>query len=117
VKEGKTPRTSATPTPKKNKWTDEVVAVAAAVEKNWRLTIQELASMLDLTFATILSALTIDLGLVKKSTRWVPKLLTTAQKDERDQWSEDFIQLLWQHSLASLNNLTMGESAVSFHTP
>jgi hypothetical protein len=74
--------------------------------------------MLDHTFATVQSAITIDLGLIKKSARWVPKLLTTAQKDERVQWSEDFLQLLWKHSLAALNNIvTMDESAVSFHTP
>jgi hypothetical protein len=30
-----------------------------------RLTVQELASVLDLTFATVQSAITIDLGLVK----------------------------------------------------
>jgi histone-lysine N-methyltransferase SETMAR len=48
----------------------------------------------------------------------VPKLLTTAQKDERVQRSEDFLQLLRKHSLAALNNIvTMDESAVSFHTP
>jgi hypothetical protein len=74
--------------------------------------------MLDLTFATVQSALTIDLRLVKKSARWVPKLLTTAQKDERVQQSEDFLQLLWKHSMAALNNIvTMDESAVYFHTP
>jgi hypothetical protein len=46
-----------------------------------------------------LSTLTVDLGFVKKSARWIPKLLSTVQKDERVQRSEDFIQLLWRHSL------------------
>jgi hypothetical protein len=69
--------------------------------------------MLDLTFVTVQSVLTVDLGLVEK-----PKLLSMAQKDERVQWSEDFIQLLQQHSLAALNNIvTMDESAMSFLTP
>jgi hypothetical protein len=74
--------------------------------------------MLDLSFATIQSALTIDLGLVKKSARWVPKPLTTAQKDEQVQRNEDLFRLLRKHSLAALNNIvTMDDSAVSFHTP
>jgi hypothetical protein len=58
-----------------------------------------------------------DLGLVKKSAHWVPKLLTTAQKKE---WTAacDFLGLLQQHSLPVLDNIViMGESAVSFHTP
>ncbi len=48
---------------KKLKRTDNVVAaVAASVEKNRRQTVRELASMLDLTFATVKSTLTIDLA-------------------------------------------------------
>ncbi len=119
VKEGKSTSDQRYSNAKKTKRTEDVVAaVAATVEQNRRLTVRELASMLDLTFATVQSALTIDLGLVKKSARWVPKLLTTAQKDERVQRSEDFLQLLRKHSLAALNNIvTMDESAVSLHTP
>jgi DNA-binding transcriptional regulator YhcF (GntR family) len=119
VKEGKSTSDQRYSNAKKTKRTEDVVAaVAATVEQNRRLTVRELASMLDLTFATVQSALTIDLGLVKKSARWVPKLLTTVQKDERAQRSEDFLQLPRKHSLAALNNIvTMDESAVSFHTP
>jgi Na+-transporting methylmalonyl-CoA/oxaloacetate decarboxylase gamma subunit len=62
VKEGKPPRTGATPTRKKNKQTEDVVvAITAAIEKNWRLTVQELASMFYLTFAMVQSALTIEI--------------------------------------------------------
>ncbi len=45
-----------------------MAAVAAAVrkKKNQRLTVQELAFMLDLTFATVQSTPTVNLGLVKK---------------------------------------------------
>jgi histone-lysine N-methyltransferase SETMAR len=119
VKEGKLTSDQRYSNAKKTKRTEDVVAaVTTAVEKKRRLTVRELASMLDLTFATVKSALTIDLGLVKKSARWVPKLLTTVKKDERVQRSEDFLQLLRKHSLAALNNIvTMDESAVSFHTP
>ncbi len=74
--------------------------------------------MLGLTFATVQSTFTVDLGLVKKSARWVPKLLSTEQKEERVKRSEEFLQLLRRRSLAVLDNIvTMDESAVSFHTP
>jgi hypothetical protein len=59
-----------------------------------------------------------NLGLVNKSAGWVPKLLLTAQKQERVDYSGNFLALLRQHSLRVLNNtMTMDESAVSFYTP
>jgi hypothetical protein len=72
-------------TKKKTKRTNDVVAAFAAVEKNRCLTVSELTSMLDLTFTTFRSTFTVDLGFVKKSAHWVPKLLTMVQKDERVQ--------------------------------
>jgi hypothetical protein len=69
-------------------------------------------------FATIQSALTGDLGLVKKSAPGVPKLFSTAQKDERVRQSENLLQLLRWHSRVALNNIvTMDASNVSFLTP
>jgi histone-lysine N-methyltransferase SETMAR len=119
VKEGKTTSDLRHSNAQKTKWTDDVVAaVAATIETDRRLTIREIAGMLGLTFATVQSTLTVDLGLVKKSARWVPKLLSSDQKEERVRRSEDFLQLLWRRSLAVLDNIvTMDESAVSFQTP
>ncbi len=119
VKEGKFTSDLRYSNAKKTNRTDNIVAdVAAAVETDRRLTIRELAVMLDLTFSTVQSTLTVDLGLVKKSARWVPKLLSSDQKEERVKRSKDFLQLLRQRSLAVLDNIvTMDESAVSLHTP
>ncbi len=50
-------------------------AVTAAIKKDQCLTIQELATMLDMAFATVQSTFSVDLGLVMKSACWVPKLL------------------------------------------
>jgi hypothetical protein len=67
---------------------------------------------------TIHAILNDNLGLVKKSACWVPKLLSLAQKKERVDCSGDFLGLLRRHSLVVLNNIvTMDETAVSFHTP
>jgi histone-lysine N-methyltransferase SETMAR len=71
-----------------------------------------------LPIGTVHAILKEDLGLVKKSAHWVPKLLSSEQKEERVASSGDFSVLLWRHSLVLLNNIvTMDESAVSFHTP
>ncbi len=71
-----------------------------------------------LTFGTVQAILTDNLGLVKKSARWVPKLLSSEQKTERVDCSNAFLDLIRRQSLAVLNNIvTMDESAVSFHTP
>jgi hypothetical protein len=116
VKDGKSTSDLRHSNAKKTKRTDDVVAaVAAAVETDWRLTIRELAGTLGLTFATVQSTLTVDLGLVKKSAHWVPNLLSSDQKEERVKRSEDFVQLLRRQLLAFLDNIvTMDES---FHTP
>jgi hypothetical protein len=65
---------------KKNEQTDDVVAAVAALIKNQRMMIRELATMLDMAFVTIQLTLTVDLGLVRKSSHWLPKLLSSAFK-------------------------------------
>jgi hypothetical protein len=67
-----------------------------------------------LTFGPVQAILTDDLGLVKKSARWVPKLLSTDQKKE----SNAFLDRIRRQLLAVLNNIvTMDGPAILFHTP
>jgi hypothetical protein len=95
-----------------------VASIATAVEENRWITVHELAAMHGLTFGTVQAILTDDLGLVKESARWVPKLLSSEQKTERVDCSNPFLDLIRRQSLVVLNNIiTMDESAVSFHTP
>ena len=48
----------------------------------------------------------------------MPKLLPSEQKQVRVELSNDFLKLLWRHSLALQNNIVaMDESAISFHIP
>jgi AraC-like DNA-binding protein len=57
---------------KKNKRTASLIAaVAAAVEKDRRVTLQELSSELSASYGTIRRILKDELGLSKKSARWV----------------------------------------------
>jgi hypothetical protein len=92
VKEGKISSDHHHCNAKKTKKNDNIVAaVAAAIKKDWRRTVRELATMLGLTYGTIQSNLSEDLGLAMKSTHWVPKLLSTAQKEERVKHSSKFL--------------------------
>ncbi len=105
--------------PKKTKRTADVIAaVEAAVKKDGRLTIAEIAAATGATNATVYSILTEELGLVKKSARWVPKLLSDVQKQERVRVCKEFIAAIRRRSLSMLDCIvTMDETMVSFHTP
>jgi len=119
VKAGKNTSDKRHLNPKKSKRTDTLIAdVAATVAQDRRVTIQELASLYKQSFTTTQRLLKDDLGLVKKSARWVPKLLSEGQKQDRVERCEEFMALCRRRSKAVLDNIvTMDESAVSFHTP
>ncbi len=119
VKEGKNTADQRHSSTKKTKRTGDVLAaIAATIEEDRRIMVRELAATHGLPIGTVHAILKEDLGLVKKSARWVPKLLSLEQMEERVAASGDFLALLRRHSLALLNNIvTMDESAVSFHTP
>jgi hypothetical protein len=105
VKEGKNTADQRHSSAKKMKRTGDVLAsIAATVVKDRRITVRELAATHGLLIGTVHTILREDLGLVKKSARRVPKLLSSEQKEERAASSSDFLALLWRHSLTLLNN-------------
>ena len=104
---------------KKTKRTaDSVAAVAAAIEEDQRFSVRSLSSVTGLSVTTIHRILTKDLGLVKKSARWIPKILSDDQKKARVERCDEFLRLVRRRSKSVLDSIvTMDESAVSFHTP
>lgn len=95
-----------------------VAAVAAAIAEDGRATVRELAQAHNTSFHTIHNILHDDLGLSKKSARWVPKLLSDAQKDERVRICQQLVAAVHRHSMAYLDSIvTMDETMVSLHTP
>jgi hypothetical protein len=104
---------------KKTKRTAEVIAaVSTAIKEDRRITIRQLALGCGVSSRTISNIPHTELGLVKKSARWVPKLLSEDQKKERMRSCNSFIGMLQKKSLSMLDQIvTMDESAVSFHTP
>ena len=93
-------------------------AVDTDVQDDRRVTVAYLALKHDLARSTIEVILKDDLGLVKKSARWVPKLLNQDQKEERQRCSILFNNKFNRKGLGFLNKIvTMDESMVAFHTP
>ena len=60
-----------------------IAAVAASVDRDAWVTVQYLALANQVSNSTIFGILHEDLSLVKKCVRWVPKLLSLEQKEER----------------------------------
>ncbi len=63
-----------------------VAAAAAAAAEDRRVSIQDLARAHGTLYGTISRILHSQLGLVKKSARWVPKLLSTPRRWSRSSW-------------------------------
>ena len=119
VKAGKNTEDQRPLNAKKTVRTDTLVAaVTADIEKDRRINIQDLASAHGTSFGTIYRIIHTDLGLVKKSARWVPKLLSEEQMAERVRTSTAFVKMIRQKGKSVLGNIiTMDETAVSMHTP
>ena len=97
---------------------DLIAAVAAAVAEDGRITVRELAGAYNTSNHSIHSILKNDLGLSKKSARWVLKLLSEDQKQERVRVSQQLIAAVNRHSMAYLDTIvTMDETMISLHTP
>ncbi len=93
-------------------------AVAAAVAEDRRVSIQDLARAHGMSYGTISRILHSQLGLVKKSARWVPKLLSKEQKEGRVRTSKEFVKLVQTKGQSVLDRIiTMDKSSVSMHTP
>ena len=60
-----------------------IPAVAASVDRDAWVTVQYLALANQVSISTIFDLLYEELGLEKKCARWVPKLLSLEQKEER----------------------------------
>jgi len=119
VKEGKEVKNERGRATTKHVRTDAVIAsVAAAVEADARVTVRELAAANGVSKNTILKIIHSDLGLSKKSARWVPKLLNMTQKMERVRVCTEFVAAVHRHSMSYLDTIvTMDKTMVSHHTP
>jgi hypothetical protein len=119
VKSGKITEDQRRFNPKKTVQTASLIAsVAAAIEEDRHLSVKYLAAVNGVSVYIIHSILHKDLGLEKKSARWVPKLLSVEQKEERVRTCTAFIAAVQCRSMVMLDNMvTMDETMVCHHTP
>ena len=119
VKAGKSTSDRRHCSSQKTKRTASLVAdIAAAIQADARVGIEDLVRAFGVSHGTIHTVLHEDLGLVKKSARWVPKLLTDVQKEERVRICKQFTAAVRRDSMHRLTKIvTMDETMVSFHTP
>jgi hypothetical protein len=119
VKAGKSAKDRRKFSAKKTKRTAAIIAaVAADVAEDRRVSVKVLASVHGVSVGTMFNILRDDLGLVKKSARWVPKLLSEEQKLERVRTCRDFVAAVQRHSMSMLEDIvTMDETMVCYHTP
>ncbi len=99
-----------------------IAAIAAVVTADHRICTKALASTHGVSAGTVFTILHKELGLVKKSARCVPKLLSQVLMERRvETWGGDlspFIKMVQDKGRSILEKIiTMDESVVSMHTP
>ena len=77
--------------PSSSKYQKKIRLAQNLVEKDRRVTIDEIAHAVGISHGSVLSILTEDLRLSKLSTRWVPKALQENQLNQRDDLSLEIL--------------------------
>jgi hypothetical protein len=81
--------------------------VAANVSEDRRVSCKDLATAHGLSIGTVFNILRDDQGLVKKSARRVPKLLSDEQKQERVRTCQEFVTAIQRRSLSMLDDIVL----------
>ena len=88
------------------------------IREDRRVTVADVASMFDISAGTAFNILHSDLGLTKKSARWVSKLLSDDNMRSRVETARQILRLDSRLGLAFRQSvITMDETMVAFHTP
>ncbi len=93
---------------------DNVGRVQALIEDDARRSLGELAQQLGLAKSTVWRILRDDLGMTKKSARWVPRILTPEMKQRRVDCANDFLRQL-AHQRYKI--VTSDETWIHYCTP
>jgi orotate phosphoribosyltransferase-like protein len=119
VKAGEDPEDKRHLNPKRTKRTmDLVEKVRDFLTQDRRVSLEEIADEFEIAKGTAFNIVHDDLGLSKKSARWVLKLLSDDQKEERVRVVNVFKKHLFELGERFKSMVvTMDESMVSFYTP
>lgn len=104
------PRTSLTD--------DNTRTVRELIERDRRLTVEEISSEVGISYGSVQSIITDQLGFRKISARWVPRLLTGNQKQVRSEIAERLLNRFQREGEAFLQRIvTCDETWVHHYTP
>ena len=79
-------------TPRRARTPEAIAAVAAVIEDDRRTTMDQIIAETGLSHGNVQQIMYKDLNLVKKSARWIPRLLSGDQMKRRVEASEDFLR-------------------------
>ena len=97
---------------------DIVEKIEKPVLEDARLKKRQLAEMVGVSPTTILNILHQHLGMSKVSARWVPRMLTPLQKQQRVECSREFLDLCGDNKDEVLNRIVTGdETWVHYYEP
>jgi len=97
---------------------DIVEKIEKLVLEDARLKKRQLAEMVGVSPTTILNILHQHLGMSKVSARWVPRMLTPLQKQQRVECSREFLDLCGDNKDEVLNRIVTGdETWVHYYEP
>lgn len=118
VRNGEDPKDSRGGSQKTARTPSNIKAVETLVDKDRRITVVELVEVTGLSNGTVERILKFDLGLSKRCTRWVPRLLSDDHRTERKRCADLFLKAIRKESRAYLDMVvTTDETWVSFSTP
>ena len=63
--------------------TELVTSMKEIIDSDWRLTVRDIANEFGASLRAACKSLTENVGMNKVSARWVPRLLSTIEKDRR----------------------------------
>ena len=102
----------------KKRTAELINAIRDFIQEDRRVTVVDVAQIFDISAGTAFNILHSDLGLTKKSARWVPKLLSEDNMRCRVETARQILRLDSRLGLAFRRSVvTMDETMVSFHTP
>jgi histone-lysine N-methyltransferase SETMAR len=96
---------------------ENVAAVRAKIRENRRLTIREIAKDIQISFGSVQSILTDDLGMRRVSAKFVPRLLSADQKETRVSAACDFLECVEKDRTFIAKIITGDESWVYGYDP
>ncbi|KAF6198043.1 hypothetical protein GE061_007789 [Apolygus lucorum] len=104
--------------PRTSKTQENINEIRRLIEGDRHFTVREISEELGISFGSVQSIIKTDLGFTKIAARWVPRLLSDEQKNERVRISQLLLQRFQEEGTDFLHKIvTCDETWVHHYTP